>query len=40
MIAVAGLVLVGCAAVLLRDPQPLAEPIPMRGAQHWQEVDV
>ena len=27
-------------AWLLRDPQPLAEPIPMRGAQHWQEVDV
>ena len=27
-------------AWLLRDPQPLAEPIPMRGAQHWQEVEL
>ena len=27
-------------AWLLRDPQPLAEPIGMRGAQHWQEVEL
>lgn len=27
-------------AWLLRDPQPLAEPIPMRGALHWQEVEL
>lgn len=27
-------------AWLLRDPQPLAEPIPMRGALGWQEVEI
>ncbi len=27
-------------AWMLRDPEPLAEPIPMRGALGWQEVEI